>query len=150
MIEARKIEQAFATAQQQRRQDEEISAPITAQVAASPQQAYFMHWANIREHITIEDFSRVDAMIALRLRANGHSQEEVEKTIRACAPSIRERGAARNWQRYAERTAAYAFGNAGDRDIARNARHRELWRRVEGMESLGPNVLRGLRRSNLC
>ena len=77
LIEARKIEQAFATAQQQRRQDEEISAPITAQVAASPQQAYFMHWADIREHITIEDFSRVDAMIALRLRATGHSQEDL-------------------------------------------------------------------------
>ena len=75
----------------------------------------------------------MDAMIALRMRANGHSREAVEETIRACAPTIREEQAhGRNWQRYAERTAEYAFGMAGDRDLARNERYRELWKRVEG------------------
>lgn len=70
-------------------------------------------------------------MIALRLRSNGHSREAVEEVIRACAPTIRENQAGRNWQLYAERTADYAFGPAGDRDMARNERYWELWKRVE-------------------
>lgn len=41
-------------------------------------------------------------MIALRMRANGHSREAVEETIRACAPTIRDTQTGRNWQRYAE------------------------------------------------
>lgn len=75
-----------------------------------------------------------DAMIALRMRSNGHSRDSVAETIRACAPTIRETQTGRNWQRYAERTADYAFGPAGDRDLERNERYRELWRRVEGTE----------------
>ena len=38
-----------------------------------------------------------------------------------------------NWQRYAERTADYAFGMAGDVDMAKNERYRELWRGIEGI-----------------
>lgn len=101
-----------------------------------PAVAYYAHFENIRKHLTIEDYSRVDAMIALRMRANGHSRESVETAIRACAPTIRETPTGRNWQRYAERTAAYAFGPAGDRDLERNERYRELWRRIEGMEEM--------------
>ncbi len=48
-------------------------------------------------------YSRVDAMIALRMRANGHSREAV-------AEAIRENPKGRDWQRYAERTVDYAFG----------------------------------------
>lgn len=99
-----------------------------------PARAYYNHLDNIRRHLTIEDYSRVDAMIALRMRANGHSREAVEETIRACAPTIREAQSGRNWQRYVERTTDYAFGLAGDRDLAKNERYRELWRKVEGIE----------------
>ena len=84
--------------------------------------------------MTIEDYSRVDAMIALRMRSNGHSRESVEETIHICAPTIRDSPTGRNWQRYAERTVNYAFGPAGDRDLERNARYRELWGKVEGKE----------------
>ena len=100
-----------------------------------PAATYYAHLENIRRHLSIEDYSRVDAMIALRLRSNGHSRKSVAETIRACAPTIRDSQAGRNWQRYAERTADYAFGPAGDRDMERNERYRELWRRVEGGES---------------
>ena len=71
----------------------------------------------------MEDFSRLDAMIALRLRANGHSLQAVAETIRQCAPSIRQgraKNEGRDWHRYAERTTAYAFGVAGDVDLAKN------------------------------
>ena len=86
----------------------------------------------MHSHLTIEDYSRVDAMIALRMRSNGHSREDVTGTLQQCAPTIRETRTGRNWQRYAERTADYAFGPAGDRDMERNVRYHELWRRVEG------------------
>jgi len=91
----------------------------------------FAHLESIRCHLTIEDYSRVDAMIVLRLRSNGHGRESVEETTRACAPTIREKQTGRNWQRYAERTADYAFGPAGSRDLVRNKWYREMWRKVE-------------------
>lgn len=131
LIEARKIEQACAMAKKQTEQQASLPPHIAAQGEPSTQLAYFKHWANIRAHITIEDYSRVDAMIALRLRFNGHSQEAVAETIRTCAPSIRGSGAKRNWERYAERTAAYAFGYAGDRDIERTAKNLTLWQEFD-------------------
>ena len=70
-------------------------------------------------------------MIALRLRATGHSRDAVMEAVRQCAPSIRETPAHRDWQRYAERTADYAFGMAGDVELAKYEKYRELWRQVE-------------------
>ena len=93
--------------------------------------AYHAHLEDIRRHLTIEDYSRVDAMIALRLRATGHSRDAVMEAVRQCAPAIRETPARRDWQRYAERTADYAFGTAGDVELAKYETYRELWRRVE-------------------
>ena len=93
--------------------------------------AYHVHFEDIRRHLTIEDYSRVDAMIALRLRATGHSRDAVMEAVLQCAPSIRETPARRDWQRYAERTADYAFGTAGDVELAKYETYREMWRRVE-------------------
>ncbi len=74
-------------------------------------------------------------MIALRLRANGHSWQAVAETIASCAPTIRDgQTESRNWQQYAERTANYAFGPAGDRDLMKNEKYHDLWRMVEGLE----------------
>ena len=84
--------------------------------------------------MAIDDYSRVDAMIALRMRSNGHSREDVFGAIRTCAPTIRESPNGRNWQRYAERTADYAFGVAGDVDLVKNEKYRELWPRIEGIK----------------
>ncbi len=62
LVEARKLEQAFMAKMKQRQKT--VFAPS---VQTSPQTAYFAHYENIRAHLTIEDFSRVDAMIALRI-----------------------------------------------------------------------------------
>ena len=86
---------------------------------------------DIRRHLTIEDYSRVDAMIALRLRANGHSHDAVMEAIFHCAPAIREKSGGRNWKRYAERSAGYAFGMAGDIALQRNERYQAAWLNVE-------------------
>ena len=94
--------------------------------------AYWAHLEDIRRHLAIEDYSRVDAMIALRLRANGHSHDAVMGAIFHCAPEIREKPTGRNWKRYAERTAGYAFGMAGDIALQKNERYRAAWLKVEG------------------
>jgi len=130
---ARRIDHEYAEAAEKRKAEQRTFTMPDVR-PGDPAAAYYAHLENIRRHLTIEDYSRVDAMIALRLRSNGHSRESVEETIRACAPTIREKQAGRNWQRYAERTAEYAFGPAGDRDMERNERYRELWRKVEGGE----------------
>lgn len=97
----------------------------------SPVAAYQAHLNNIRQHLTIEDASRVDSMIALRMRATGHSQEAVRNTIEECAPAMRESSERRDWKSYAHRTAAYAFGVAGDRDLSRNEKYIEHWKKIE-------------------
>lgn len=57
--------------------------------------AYYAHYENIRQHLTVEDFSRVDAMIALRLRATGHiSRSWLKPCASAPPPSERKRKAA--------------------------------------------------------
>lgn len=131
---ARRIDREHVEAAEKRKAAYRTFQPLPNARPGDPASAYYAHLENIRRHLTIEDYSRVDAMIALRMRSNGHSRDAVAETIRACAPTIRETQTGRNWQRYAERTADYAFGPAGDRDLVRNERYRDLWRRVEGGE----------------
>ena len=138
---ARRIDHEYAEAVEKRKAEQRTFTMPDVR-PGDPAAAYYAHLENIRRHLTIEDYSRVDAMIALRLRSNGHSRESVEETIRACAPTIREKQTGRNWQRYAERTAEYAFGPAGDRDLVKNEQYREMWKRVEGAESEDRKTLR--------
>ena len=106
-----------------------LSCEMPGRSARQPGSGFFAHLESIRSHLTIEDYSRVDAMIALRLRSNDHIRESVEETIRVCArPFGKRRPAATG------RTAEYAFGPAGSRDLVRNERDRKLWRRVEVLE----------------
>ena len=98
--------------------------------------AYHAHLEDIRRHLTIEDYSRVDAVIALRLRATGHGREAVMEAVRQCAPSIRETPARRDWQRYAERTADYAFGIAGDTALLQYEKYRKAWMLLEKNECM--------------
>ena len=76
-------------------------------------------------------------MIALRLRATGHSPEAVLTAVFQCAPGIRQgngKKEGRNWHQFAERTTAYAFGTAGDVTLAKNERFLEHWRKIEGQK----------------
>jgi hypothetical protein len=68
-----------------------------------------------------ESSSRLDARVALFMRVEGHSRENVTEAIRLSAPEVRG-GEKRDWRRYATRTANYAFGMAGDMELARMPR----------------------------
>lgn len=145
---SRRIERECAVAEAKRQQMQPPSPVPTAPRLTSATAAYFAHYANIRRHIAEIDFSRVDAMIAIRLRASGYSQEAVADTILQCGPTIRanrpghSKRETRNWHRYAERTAAYAFGVAGDVALARNEKYFEHWRKIEGEDATKQTMLR--------
>jgi len=82
------------------------------------------------------DWSRVDSMIAVRMRVTGHNQDDIEVALLQCAESSRpvdERGG-HKWDDYAERTAAYAFSPKGDRQFAELQKYRRQWLMLEGRE----------------
>ena len=111
--------------------DIDISAPTGSAV-----KAYQAHYQDVLQRTGGADLSRVDAMIAVRLRITGHSQEAIAGTLRQCAPAIREVPEGRNWEDYAQRTARYAFSLPADRQAATLEKYRERWIRLEGREAL--------------
>lgn len=82
------------------------------------------------------DPSRVDAMIAVRMRMTGHDQVAIKQALQQCSPGAHGRSAAhgRDWDHYAERTAQYAFGPAGTRRAEQLSPHRAKWEKLEGRE----------------
>ena len=89
--------------------------------------AYHAHFESIRPHLTIESYSRVDGMSALRLRIIGHSREAVIEAVRQYAPHLRESTIRRDRQRYAQYTVNYAFGMAGDAALLQYEKYRKAW-----------------------
>jgi hypothetical protein len=80
------------------------------------------------------DASRVDAMIGIRLRATGHTKEQIRDTMEVMAPEIRkELGSAGThpWPEYSARTANYVFGYSGDKALKDKERWISNWKKVE-------------------
>ena len=130
---SRRIDREYAETAK-RRQAEQRTLQTSDFRPGDPAAAYYTHLENIRRHLTIEDYSRVDAMIALRMRSTATAGRMWKKPSVFVPRPFGTPPTGRNWQRYAERTVNYAFGPAGDRDLERNARYRELWGKVEGKE----------------
>ena len=133
LLLSRRIERDYADAAKKRQ-----TMPIPqGQRSGDAVSAYWAHLEDIRRHKSIEEYSRVDAMIALRLRANGYSYDAVMDAVFRCAPAIREKPVGRNWRRYAERAANYAFGLAGELALEKQEGFRRAWKRVEQPEEKG-------------
>lgn len=109
-------------------------APEIGVVSDSAMEAYQLHCRDIlqRQRGGALDLSRVDSMIAVRLRVTGHELGEIEDAIRLCAPGLRSQGENRDWDDYAQRTARYAFGAAGNRQAATLTKYRDQWVAMEG------------------
>jgi hypothetical protein len=75
--------------------------------------------------------SRVDAEIAVRMRLTGHHRGEIVRAIKEAAPAVRP-DEMRDWDAYAKRTAAVAFGVPGDRLAEHLRRQDDRLRRLEG------------------
>lgn len=80
------------------------------------------------------DLSRVDSMIAVRMRVTGHHQADIEGAIRQCAPATRPKEESRDWNDYAQRTARFAYSASGDRQAADLGKYRQQWEKLEGRE----------------
>lgn len=103
--------------------------------AISSNHAYTVHYNAIKKILKndLTDPSRLDSMIAVRLRATGHSQSEIEKVILENAPAIEQRNVTekRNWLDYAQRTAKYAFTPAADKELVKYAKYKQQWITLE-------------------
>ncbi|OZB35771.1 MAG: hypothetical protein B7X44_08645 [Halothiobacillus sp. 15-55-196] len=95
--------------------------------------AYQRHYCDVLKRQRGEaDLSRVDSMIAVRMRVTGHDQAAIEGAIRQCAPAARLTDDGHSWDDYAQRTARYAFSAAGDRQAADLGKYRQQWMKLEG------------------
>jgi hypothetical protein len=90
-----------------------------------PLKAYAAHRHSMLKSDPDMEPSRMDALIALQMRNKGFTREAVQKAIFQCAQEGHPTQPERDWQRYAERATAYAFGIAGDITLAHAATERE-------------------------
>lgn len=65
------------------------------------------------------------------MRATGHTRQQVESALLLCAPMTHPKTDTRDWNNYAQRTAAYAFGAAGQRQGEDLKKYWEQWQRLE-------------------
>jgi hypothetical protein len=119
--------------------DPELAAAGGA-ASGSAIDAYERHYRDVlkRQRGGALDLSRVDSMIAVRMRVTGHDLSAITGALRQCAPAIRKNHpkaeGRHNWDDYAQRTARYAYSPAGDLQAERLAKYRQQWERLEGRE----------------
>jgi Relaxase/Mobilisation nuclease domain len=126
----------LADAWRYRHQDgkEQPSPPVPGQQEkASHLGVYQRHYQDIFDPSQKVDPSRMDGMIAVRMRLTGHTQQEVEQVIYQEA-SDRHFEEDRNWKDYAKRTAQFAFGAGGDRQVENLKVYREELMELEGVK----------------
>jgi len=128
--------QRLASEGPQQRERIPRAAVDVAAATGSALDAYQRHSRDVlqRQQGGKVDLSRVDAMVAVRMRVTGHSQADIEAALRQSASTLREKPEGRDWGDYAQRTARYAFGAAGDRQAADLVKYRQQWERLEGRE----------------
>ena len=134
----RQAEQRAAEKAQKRLQEPLEAHSPTQTPESAPEaavEAYVRHYADIlKRQGQPGDLSRVDSMIAVRMRVTGHSQVDIEAAVFRCAPTIRTQSEGRNWTDYAKRTARYAYSVAGDRQVVALEKYRTQWEKLEGLD----------------
>lgn len=121
--------------------DRAVSAPLdgVAEIASSDavrraSGAYVAHRRDIlSRHIGDVDESRVDFMIAVRLRTTGHSKAAIRDAMRDVGLADRAASSMHsNWSAYCQRTANAAWGPRGDYEVNHLAvRWQGTWARLE-------------------
>jgi hypothetical protein len=115
--------------------------------ASNPNSAYWAHYRDIAAKFTGNmDYSRIDAMIGVRMRSTDHSQSDVQSAIENNAPAMRRENITeseyaakyrnRDWQRYAaETTEKFVFGPRGAVQFEKALDYRPLYMRLEGRDA---------------
>ncbi len=112
---------------------ERMAAPLLeiATGVAPSESAYIRHKTDMQCRLHIVNPSRLDWMIAVRMRVTGHDQRSIANALREHARDGRA-DENRDWNNYAERTAQAAFGPRGDREATSNLSRARSWMQVEG------------------
>jgi len=129
------IQKFIAEAEQK---DQELQNAIEQQKrlrTGDPYKAYHLHATNIKQHMPKIKDAQLDAMIALRMRSNGHSKEDITKAITRMT-SVAKMTWDDQRQKHAERVADFAFGLQGTHDMMRNKSYWPMWRKVEGVQEM--------------
>ena len=132
-----RAQKALEQAKRVEDRESRLNAPgVDSGASSGAAMAYQKHYRDVlkRQRGGGLDLSRVDAMIAVRMRVTGYDSVAIEGAIRQCAPTIRENDEGRDWNDYAQRTARYAYSVAGDRQVAQLGKYREQWLKLEGRE----------------
>jgi hypothetical protein len=126
-----------------------VASPASAAVASSPStppspvgtigEAYARHVEDVRRRHERLDASRVDAVAAVQLRITGYDKAAIEKVLREVAPASRP-SEVRDWNQYARRAIAYAYGRAGSWQLEQLAARRHELLALEGRPVPQPEV----------
>jgi hypothetical protein len=115
--------------------------------AVDPNGAYRTHWRDVLEKLHGDtDYSRIDAMVGLRMRVTGYSAGQIYGAIRENAPAMRkevmgereyaEKYRYRDWSRYAkETTEKFVFGPRGATQYYKSEEYRAYYMRLENRNS---------------
>jgi hypothetical protein len=115
--------------------------------ANDPNGAYWAHYRDIAAKFTgAMDYSRIDAMIGVRMRTTDHSRGDVQSAIENNAPAMRRETMSagvfdakyrnRDWERYASETAGkFIFGPGGAVQFEKALDYRPLYMRIEGRDA---------------
>jgi hypothetical protein len=116
--------------------------------ANDPNGAYWIHYRDIAAKFTgALDYSRMDALVGIRMRATDYSPREVQSAIEDNAPAMRRENMSaeafeakyrnRDWKRYAsETTEKYVFGPRGAIQFEKALDYRALYMRLEGRDAI--------------
>jgi hypothetical protein len=91
---------------------------VMATPTREPLVSYVAHKRAMLKAAPDAEPDRLNAYIALQMRREGFSREDVADAILECVPQDRPGQPERNWRRYAERMAACVFGIEGDLRLA--------------------------------
>lgn len=94
-------------------------------------EVYRRHFTDVARQLGDRgDVSRLDGLVAVRMRLTGHRLADVAQAIREGAPKVRNEE--RDWSAYGQRAAAFAFSIPGQRQLEQLAPARERLLGVEG------------------
>jgi hypothetical protein len=112
--------------------------------AKNPNEAYWAHYRDIMANYQgSTDYSRIDGMIAIRMRVTGYSRDQIRNAVETNAPEMRREAADeaefnakyrnRDWARYAvETTDNFVFGLRGLSQYESAREYRPRLFKVEG------------------
>jgi hypothetical protein len=100
---------------------------------------YLVHYHDMATCQPIGNLNLVDMMIAIRMRVCGHDPGFISGAIHAGGRAIRtteQVAQHRDWQRYVEGVADYAFSGAGNRQVEQLETYADIWRALENTEKI--------------